>query len=183
MGLLDTIKSALGLGGSSEERSTETNVAVEHEPSTASEDAVKGTGDAEDGAADAESDGVDEPVAAETDASGSTESIVEEEEAAVDPAEAAEPAEAAGPDLEDKATDIETEEPEPGEETGADPDEGTSVEEIKGIGPAYGERLVESGVETVTQLADADPEDLAERTDLPPSRVADWVERAEEFEA
>ena len=182
MGLLDTIKSALGLGGSSDERSTETNVAVEHEPSTASEDAVKGTGDPEDGAAAAE-DGVDEPVATETDASGSTESIVEEEEAAVDPAEAAEPAEAAGPGLEDKATDIETEEPEPGEETGADPDEGTSVEEIKGIGPAYGERLAESGVETVADLAAADPEDLAERTDLPPSRVADWVERAKEFEA
>lgn len=170
MGLLDTIKSVLGLGGSSDERSTETNVSVEHEPSTDAESAVKGE--------------VDEPVAEATDAAGSTESLVEEDEAAEDPTEAAEPAEAAGPDTVDKATDIDTEEPEPEgtDETGAESEEGSSVESIKGIGPAYGERLGESGVESVADLAAADADDLAERTDLPPSRVADWVQRAKEFE-
>lgn len=243
MSLLDTIKSMLGIDRSSNEREGETSVSVEHEPSTESEEAVKGdidqstdTGrqattlfDDEESAADgpepaetaepeqedrsadaqeteaepdvgavepagdeeltaaegeeptttedeeptAAGDEIDEPVMKPTDDSESTESVVDVESAS-DAAEAAEPSEAAESEQEDTSTG------EPAAETEADA--GTSVEEIKGIGPAYGERLAESGVETVADLAASDAEEIAEETDVPRSRVEDWIERAKESE-
>lgn len=195
MGLLDSIKSALGLGsndeGDAEER---TEVAVEYEPDVESEAAVKGT-----------------------DASASTGSMTEEPSGAG----AAEPAEAAGvessgdgPDLDgsggesgefDEAvaagTDASastgslTEEPpdeqeaaaEPAEATGPESqrgesssDDGTPVTEISGIGPAYAERLEGAGITSVAELAAADPESVAAETDLSAKRVRRWVEQAGE---
>ncbi|MFB6173129.1 MAG: helix-hairpin-helix domain-containing protein [Halobacteriales archaeon] len=67
------------------------------------------------------------------------------------------------------------ESPPPEAEPDADP-----VESVKGIGPAYGDRLAAVGVETVADLADADPADLAERTDLSETRLRTWIERARE---
>jgi predicted flap endonuclease-1-like 5' DNA nuclease len=52
------------------------------------------------------------------------------------------------------------------------------VETITGIGPAYGGRLAECGIETVGELAAADAADVAEGIDVSESRVSDWVERA-----
>lgn len=165
MGLLDAIKSALGISKSTSERSGETSVAVEREPGS---DEIS------------EADDVEEPVAEPTDATGSTESIVDEEAAASDPAEAAEPAEAAGPEAEDMSTDVEEAGPEP--ESPTTSDDGPSVQEIKGIGPAYGERLSEVDIVTVADLAEADAEELAERTSVSESRLREWIERARDFE-
>lgn len=81
-----------------------------------------------------------------------------------DPAEAdAEPAES-----NDDSTDVE---------------EGSTapVTDIKGIGPAYADRLADIGIKTVGELAVADAADIAADTDLSESRVSGWVERAEDF--
>ncbi len=55
---------------------------------------------------------------------------------------------------------------------------GVALEDIKGIGPAYADRLHEAGIEDVAALAAADPGDLADRTDLGEGRLRKWVDRA-----
>lgn len=55
---------------------------------------------------------------------------------------------------------------------------GEPVEAIKGIGPAYAERLEAAGVGSVADLAAADPDDLAAATDLGAGRVGNWIDRA-----
>lgn len=87
-----------------------------------------------------------------------------------EPSDAAEDTEtepSAGPAASDSA--------ESDSETGpaADP-----VMEIKGIGPAYADELRQADVETVGDLAAADPEELAGGTGLSSTRIADWVEQA-----
>lgn len=139
-------------------------------------------------------EGSGEPVAAGTDADASTESLVDEEEARSHPESRAEPAEAAGPGAEDETTDIEEADAETDaadvEDTVADatteeadidgePEEGTDVDEIKGIGPAYSDRLNEVGIHSVAQLADANPAELAERTTVSEKTVRKWVDRAQ----
>ncbi len=62
----------------------------------------------------------------------------------------------------------------------AEPDEsGEPVETIKGIGPAYGERLEAAGISSVAELAAADPDEIADAIDVSAKIVSDWVERAE----
>jgi len=56
-----------------------------------------------------------------------------------------------------------------------------SLTEIKGIGPAYAERLETAGVDNVAQLAVADAEELAEATDLSPNRISGWIDQASSF--
>jgi SpoVK/Ycf46/Vps4 family AAA+-type ATPase len=107
----------------------------------------------------------EEPVAAETEAAASTESLVDDEGAGAD--EAAEQAEAAAGEDDAVAVD--------------DDDRGPSVEEIKGIGPAYAERLAEIGIETVDDLAGADAAAVAEGTSVGEKRAATWIDRASEF--
>lgn len=186
MGLLRQIKRLLGIGGSqSGDRSTETAVTVERErdepdaePETTTEDAVKGTddsasdGDTDESEVESGDDTDDEPVATETEAAASTDSLVDEAEASDDAATKAEPAEAAGPGSDDVTTDDDG-------DSGAD----VSVDQIKGIGPAYAERLGEIGIETVADLAAADAEEVAERTSVSEKRVGRWIDRAVEFEA
>jgi len=197
--ILRKIKQLLGLGSNDSSRRSETDVVVQEdssEPDTETEAAVKGVGktdEADNGQAE-EVDG-DDPVATGTEAAASTESLVDEEEAEVHPESSAEPAEAAGPGADEKRTDIEEAEPDTDaadvEENvdGATAEEadleeaadGTSVDDIKGIGPAYSKRLGEVGINTVTELAEADPAELAERVTVAEKTVAKWVDRAKEF--
>jgi len=151
MGLLDTIKSALGIGASRDQ-----------EPDPGSERAVK------------------EPVAAGTEASGSTASVTEE------PPEgdtAVEQAEAAGGVTDQTGTEQSA--AEPAEATGPVPEEGEEdhqhVESISGIGPAYANRLADAGVESVGDLAAADADALADDTGISTKRIGRWIERAEEY--
>ena len=138
MGILDTLLSLLGLGGSSDDDRRETTVSVEREASTETEAAVKGT---------------DEVAAAGTDAATSTESPVDGTNEAAEPAEAVETGsvetelDTATAESEEETTgehgatvDIEDAE---GEDAATDAD-AESVEVIKGIGPAYAERLREA---------------------------------------
>jgi len=161
MGLLSTLKSLLGMEDERRSAGSGVDVTVEHEPEAESERAVKEP-DAE--RADDEG-GVDEPVATETDAAASTESLVDEEHTD-DPTRAAEPAEAA----------------DAGDEDAPEPGEGESVTVLKGIGPAYADRLEDAGVVTVADLAAADPADLAERVDLSAKRVGRWVDAAQDHD-
>ncbi|MUW15881.1 helix-hairpin-helix domain-containing protein [Halorubrum sp. CBA1125] len=174
MALLQKLKEKLGFGsGPTEREDTNAEVTVEHEPEAAAgstDEAVPGADEAvsdDDEAADDSS-----AVAAETDAAASTESLVDEE-AASDPDEAAEPAEAAEP--------IETAEDESDETAVDEDDAGADVENLKGIGPAYAERLAEIGIETVEDLAAADPGAVAEGANVGEKRAQTWIERAGEF--
>lgn len=197
MGLLDTIKSALGLGSSDEQASrSETSVSVEHDPDTEAEDAVKGTGD-------------EEPAAAGGDAAGSTGSITEEppevpdEDEADEVAEAAEPAEATGPQSQvegpdETAADEDEDEGDTGEQdesetaavegdaagsTGSvteEPPEEGAAEPAEATGPGDGNGA--DGVENVSGIGPAYAERLADAgvetvADL---READATDLAEE---
>ena len=50
---------------------------------------------------------------------------------------------------------------------------------MKGIGPAYAERLRDAGVADVTELAKADADQLADETGLSAKRISSWIERAQ----
>jgi predicted flap endonuclease-1-like 5' DNA nuclease len=81
-------------------------------------------------------------------------------------------------------TESEVEESDAGEATGAsETDEqagGTDLQAVKGIGPAYADRLESAGVTSVEELADADPEAIAAEIDVSDKQTARWIERARE---
>jgi polyhydroxyalkanoate synthase len=52
------------------------------------------------------------------------------------------------------------------------------LETIRGVGPSYADRLHEADVESIADLAAADPPSLAAMLDLGEARVADWVSQA-----
>ena len=175
MGLITKLKSLLGLAEDRPQpRSSESGVTIEREPDESNEGpdaeterAIKTADETVDGdetaATEADVGDVDEtdPTAhIERVESDSAESNGTEEDAS-----GAEETETEGP---------ETEEPTPSE---ADAD-ARPLEDVKGIGPAYAERLRSAGVEDTAALADADPEEIAAETDLSPKRIAGWVERA-----
>jgi predicted flap endonuclease-1-like 5' DNA nuclease len=68
----------------------------------------------------------------------------------------------------------ESAEPEPDDGTDASP----SVDTLKGIGPAYADRLRSAGIETVAELSGADADALGDEIDVSPKRVARWIDRA-----
>jgi predicted flap endonuclease-1-like 5' DNA nuclease len=202
--VLRKIKQLLGMGSEDENKSSDQNVVVQEEssPDTETEAAVKGVDEEEpaeeehqveaEEVDDAEAE-VDEPVAAATDADASTESLVDEEEAGEHPESRAEPAEAAGPGAEEETTDVEEAEPDvegpdveetvegaTAEEPAVEEAEGTPVDTVKGIGPAYSDRLGEVGVDSVEELAAADAAELADRITVPEKTVAKWIDRANE---
>ena len=167
MGLLQKLKSALGLDASGSPSAgtnapQDVDVTVEREPSTESEDAVKGT----------ETSG--EPSAVEQE---SEETRSEgEEPRSEDEGETTEPSTAGTAE-----TDDEVDEPVETVEDVSSSDDDPPITEVKGIGPAYAERLEEAGVSTVSDLAAADAEELGEATDLSPNRVSGWIEQANSF--
>jgi predicted flap endonuclease-1-like 5' DNA nuclease len=86
-------------------------------------------------------------------------------------------------DVETEPTTEEVERPGAEEDEAEDESEieaevGRPLEDVKGIGPAYAERLRNAGVEDSAALATADAEELADETDLSPKRVKGWIERA-----
>ncbi|MCU4717705.1 helix-hairpin-helix domain-containing protein [Halapricum hydrolyticum] len=191
--LLDRIKEALGIGGSrgqserrppqsgdetaTEPTSKETTVTVEREPSTESEDAVKGT----DTADETEEDTDSVPTTEDAETAVEDEATASDTEAETDEAETDDESSEAETDEEetdDESSEAETDE-EPSE-TGAGEDLGTDepTDVIKGIGSAYADRLADAGVETVADLAARDAESLSEETDISEKRLQTWIERA-----
>jgi predicted flap endonuclease-1-like 5' DNA nuclease len=182
--ILRKIKQLLGMGSAdSDDGGAEQEVVMQDDatsPDTETEAAVKGVDDETESDETGGEGDVDEPVAAETEAAASTESLVDEEGASEDPETRAEPAETTGAAEGEGEKEETTEEPDsPDVDTGyADAEDGTPVDEIKGIGPAYSERLDEVGVHNVAQLAAADPAELAERITVSEKTVGKWVDRA-----
>ena len=163
MGLISTIKSLLGMDDSHDRRSQSsgTDVTVERETDATTERAVKESDEGATGAStDGESNGVPD-TAAESSDDTSTDEI------------------AGATDVFDTDTDA-TEET--GDDATSDGGEGSSdgdpVDDIKGIGPAYAERLADAGVSTVPELADADAAELDDATGIGENRIQGWIDRA-----
>lgn len=208
MTLLDTILSVLGLKSSDQDRQRTTDVTVEHDPDAENEAEVKGTDLADDTASESAAAGTD--ATGSTDSMTETppgdggtaepaEATDVTEHAGTDH-EAPEPAEAAGPV--GGEPDPEGTQPAPAdgspeanahaaseadaadEDAGSEPEDGPAadpVDSVSGIGPAYAERLADTDIETVGDLADADPAALAEATGISEKRLARLVERAGEM--
>jgi predicted flap endonuclease-1-like 5' DNA nuclease len=76
-------------------------------------------------------------------------------------------------------TDVSDETDEAADPTEPDTEiDGAPVDEIRGIGPTYSERLEAAGVETVAELATADAERVADAVKTSTSRAENWIERA-----
>lgn len=52
------------------------------------------------------------------------------------------------------------------------------LEDIKGIGPTYADRLRDAGIASIRDLSSADAEALAGETEISETRLATWIERA-----
>ncbi|RQH03404.1 helix-hairpin-helix domain-containing protein [Natrarchaeobius oligotrophus] len=177
-----------------EDGESEPDAAADEEPAAAGTEAAGSTDSLVDPAEDP--DRAAEPAEAtgpaETDAAPTEEKTVDEGADHVDSVEddvtgdadaedvlegAAESDDGDESDDEDESDDDdevdETDESEP-----ADGD-GEPVNSIKGIGPAYADRLADAGVETVADLAGADAAELAEQTDVSEKRIQGWIDRAE----
>jgi predicted flap endonuclease-1-like 5' DNA nuclease len=103
-----------------------------------------------------------------------------------DPGRAPPPVETFSASDEEDTADATPSDPASGGSDDAPPDqldeEISPVEVVPGIGSAYADRLRGAGVGTVDDLAAADPEQLADRTDIATGRVETWVERARELD-
>lgn len=185
MALLKKIKEKLGFGtGSSDGETAETTVTVEQDAATGSDDGGAAT-EADEPSADPDTAEADEPSAGPDTADAGA--IVEEAEpsADADPEAGSEGAEtgtgdesdaAADSDVADEAAGASDEVADDGDDVAGDP-----VDEIKGIGPAYAERLAEIDIETVADLAAADPVAVADGASVGEKRAARWIDRATEF--
>jgi polyhydroxyalkanoate synthase len=73
-----------------------------------------------------------------------------------------------------------------GDGADADGDEAAAVDveltDLDGVGPAYADRLRDAGVDTVADLAAADPADLADDIGVGESSVGDWIEQAQSLD-
>ncbi|ERG90442.1 MAG: hypothetical protein J07HQW1_00463 [Haloquadratum walsbyi J07HQW1] len=101
-------------------------------------------------------------VGAETDASASTASLINE-------ATGKEPAE----------TVVATGTIEHDEKEGSKSNTPQSIRDINGIGSAYEERLSAAGVDSVAALADSEPTVLADTVDIAETRIERWIEQAQ----
>jgi predicted flap endonuclease-1-like 5' DNA nuclease len=162
MSLLDKLKAVLG-GGSSRESSSNAGSGTAGATTTASASSERA---------------VKEPVDATPSGSSTTEPSIDS--SSVDTADET-------PETADAITEAESANGDGGVEdpstADADGERGTgpAVSEISGIGPAYSDRLQSIGVETVDQLAEAEPDDIASQTDISIGRVSNWIERARNF--
>lgn len=53
-----------------------------------------------------------------------------------------------------------------------------TLTDVEGIGPVYATRLASAGVNTVADLAAADPEQVAKAVEAPVGRVQRWIDAA-----
>ena len=183
MALLQKIKEKLGFGsGASDADGGETTVTVEHESTETDAAESTETDAAESTEGDAGVVETDDSVGADGETSDETddgdEGVDDAEAVDIDDAETVADAEAEATDADEaEATDAD-EETEPEDAAATD---GTPVDEIKGIGPAYAERLGEIGIYTVEDLAGASAAAVADGTSVGEGRAATWIERATEF--
>ncbi|MFB6168529.1 MAG: class III poly(R)-hydroxyalkanoic acid synthase subunit PhaC [Haloferacaceae archaeon] len=103
-----------------------------------------------------------------------------------EPGDGSEADETEATDVED-GTDVEVDTTLPDEDGGAGTDADESADpdiaDVAGVGPAYAERLRNAGVESVADLAAADPVVLAGEVDIPEGRLRDIVAAAGDHDA
>jgi len=99
-------------------------------------------------------------------------SVVDDEDEAVEV-----PIEETGDDADDETTDAAVVED---VETTEDDVPGTDLQELDGIGPAYASRLEAAGIESIAELADAEPAVVAADTDIDEGRIRRWIDAANE---
>lgn len=167
MALLQKLKSILGLGGSETEPGERRDVGVTVEREA------------------------DESASATTETAGTTTAASEDTGEAADAeasaSETAEPDDAAATETAADTSEGEAATGTAGDEEDAvEPaddavDESDDLEELKGVGPAYAQRLRDAGIRSVADLAEADADELAEETDLSPNRIGNWIEQAAEY--
>lgn len=152
MGIISKIKSFLGVAGDGRERPRDRGrtAGVDDEPETSSERAVKG---------------VDRGADRGATVAGAETSTGERETSAGEPDTTTN-----GPAGSTDEQGVAASEP---SGAAAEP-----VDSIKGIGAAYAQRLADAGIDSVAELARADPGEIAEATDLGTGRVGKWIERA-----
>ena len=189
MALLQKIKEALGFGsGSSDRESGDPTVTVEN-----THEAIDPTTDEADG------DAVPEPSsknASSAAAPGAEDTeTVAAADAEADPTATGEKADAAAPEaveaaetesetveaVEAESETVEASTSDSGTAEATETTDGDPVEQITGIGPAYGERLEAMGIETVEDLAGADPAAVADETSVGEKRATTWIDRANDF--
>lgn len=199
MGIVDLLRSVLGLGDSGDSAPRErTDATVERGPSRESNGSNEAPHGSDDRSTGRVSDPEADPVAPKPDATASADSAVKtsgsDPDAAVEPPGDAQPApsEPERPDTSGDTTDgaddatgtVDTDDSDEADDapddTGDAPKQGASVDTINGIGPAYTERLGNAGIETVPELLAADTVSLAEATDISEKRIARWQGRAAE---
>ncbi|MEF8779526.1 MAG: helix-hairpin-helix domain-containing protein [Haloferacaceae archaeon] len=172
MALLQKLKELLGIGGGDDRQGRrDTEVTVERESGAASEPEAADESEARSEAGPEADSGAGSE--AEPDAGPEAEPGAESEPES----------ETAASESGSRSTGEET-----GAETGsgsdtdrsAEADDGEPVENIKGIGPAYAERLEGVGITTVQELAAADPESIADGTGIGAGRAETWIDRATE---
>ena len=174
MGLFERIKAALGLGTSTSQSGADTTT-------TDSPSRGDDTGASDESTGPTDSEGVEnEPVRSDASGSAATDdenvdvTVEHEPEQEVEPEPESEDEPEAEPEPEVEP-DTDAEDAVKGTDTGSvDAD----LEDIKGIGPAYAERLREAGVEGVGGLADADVTAVAAESGIAESRIQKWVDRA-----
>jgi len=80
----------------------------------------------------------------------------------------------------DEEADVEGEGVETSED-GGELIEGTSLQELDGVGPTYADELERAGFGSVEELAEANAVDVAQATDVPVGRLEDWIDQAQSF--
>lgn len=191
MGLIQRIKSVLGLGtsgpsqpGSTGREQHSAEDAGTSEPKPASEVESDEELESAQTVVDTGDDGVDVTVEHDPDAEAETDAGAADADAAEADASEAGTADVASEAAAEESTDeeapaTETEEAVKGTETDAGTD--AALEDVKGIGPAYADRLRDAGVESVADLASADAGELAAESDIAESRIENWIDQAETF--
>jgi len=122
----------------------------------------------------------------ETAVEESTDQIgIEEIDVDVDDLAAVEPdegvtVEVTEPGAEEDASDAEDDDSTTAEDGDTASIGGADLETVDGIGPAYAKRLRDGGIETVAELAGADPETVAEAADVGTTRAESWITSAQE---
>jgi predicted flap endonuclease-1-like 5' DNA nuclease len=155
--ILQKIKQVIGLSGAGDAdaeptESGGTEVTIEREPDRES----PGTEDNGD---------TDRATASGTTETGATDATAGSADTATEQAPADTATEQAPADTAEDATE--------GSDHGSEP-----TNAIKGIGPTYSERLGEAGIETVADLADSDPETVADAAKTGESKAMSWIDRA-----
>lgn len=67
------------------------------------------------------------------------------------------------------------------EEDDEDGKKGTPLTDIEGVGPATAEKLAKADIESVEDLAEADPEAVSKKTGYPVEKVTPWIDAAKKL--